>query len=131
MGTRPRMEMAANRQLRHLLTRREALTCHNVLGYSLLQQNHRKSFLSIKYGLMSPGTCDAGRRAAQLPACLAARMTATGVITRLVSQGWLRLQPKKRCFCLLRWSPGPTLVCDMLPAGYSHMIHDHKNNKNT
>lgn len=129
VATQPRMEMGANRQLRHPLTRQEALTCHNVLSCSFLQQNQRKSLFSTKYGLVSPGRCDAGRCAAQLPACLSTRMTAMGVITRLVSRGWLRLQPKKRCFCLLHWSPGPTLVCDMLPARYSHMTHDHKNNK--
>lgn len=131
VGTQPRMESGANRQPRHLLTRQGALLCHNVPSCSFLQQNHRKSLFSTKYGLVSPGRCDAGRCPALFPGCLAARMTAMGVITHLVSQGWLRLQPKKRCFCLLRWSPDPTLVCDMLSARYSHVTHDHKSNKKT
>lgn len=35
----------------------------------------------------------------------------------------------KEKYHLLSWSPGPTLVCDMLLARYSHMTHDHENNK--
>jgi len=85
MGTWPHMEVGANRHLRHPLIRQEALTWHNVLSCSFLQQSHRKSLFSTKYGFMSPGRCDAGRCAAQLPACLAAGMAATGVIICLVS----------------------------------------------